>query len=165
MTIKKLMNPSRPDAEPLKRYEKMAFIHLMYAATILDELTKDIADRLNMVDDGVARLKHISELTDGLLDDLRVTAPENQRIHLQNTAEDYEIRLAPKATPSKQNVVSTKEEFRTLVDAARTKCMECTLDDDECSKCDLFRLLTSILPVDDYHDRMLCPYNIATWGN
>lgn len=163
--VRKLLNPSRPDAEPLRRFEKMAMLHLMYAATILDELPVDIADRLNMVPDGISKLKHISELTDALLDELRVTIPENQRLNLQNTADDYEIRLTPKATPGKDNVLMMKEEFRTLVDASREKCMECTLDDNECSGCGLFKLLTSILPVDDYHARILCPYNLGKWGN
>ena len=31
--------------------------------------------------------------------------------------------------------------------------------------CELYRLLTTILPLDKYEGTQLCPYNMATWGN
>lgn len=163
--VKKLLNPSRPDAVRLRRNEKMSMLHLMYAVTILEDLNEEIPDRLNMVNDGRGRLSRIAGFANALLNDLRVTVPEDQRIGIQNTAEDYEIRLAPKASPATNNVIMTKDEFKSLVDFARTKCIDCIDNDEECEKCQLYRLLTSILPLDEYHGTNLCPYNLGQWRN
>jgi len=163
--VKKLMDPSRTDAVRLRRNEKMSMLHLMYAITILDDLLKEIPDRLDMVPDGRERMGEIARKADQLLNEIRITVPENQRHGIQNMASDYEIRLTPKATPVEQNVLVTKEEFRELVDSARAMCKECTYDDQECEQCKLYQLLTSILPLDEYHDRMLCPYNLGEWAN
>ena len=163
--VKKLLDPSRPDAMRLRRDEKMAMLHMMYAVTIFEDLQKDIEDRLRMVPDGRNRMAEIAQAADRLLYEVRVTIPENQRMSLQNTAKDYEIRLTPKATPEENNVIMTKEEFRELVDCARTKCKDCTLDDHECEECELYRLLTSVLPMSDYHDGFLCVYNLGEWAN
>ena len=163
--VQKLLDPSRPDAVRLRRDEKLAMFHLMYAATTLEDLRKDLLERLGMIDHGEDRMENASMCVDELLNDLRVTVPENQRINLQHTSEDYEVRLVPKQTPGNLNVIVTKEEFRQLVDCARAKCRECVLDDGECEECELYRLLTSILPLDDYHSMNLCPYNLGEWKN
>ena len=165
MIKKKLIDPSREDAVRLTRSEKMAFLHLMYAVTILEDLSTDISDRLGMIPNGCERMREVAETADKILYELRVTAPENQRISMQNVAKDYEIRLTPKATPSESSVLMTKEEFRELVDCARATCSECTLDDEECESCKLFKILTSVLPLEDYHERLLCPYNLGKWAN
>lgn len=165
MIVKKLLDPSRPDAVRLKRNEKLSMLHMMYAVTVIDDLKTDICDRIEMIQDGMERLDRIAKESDALLNELRVTIPENQRIAMQHTAEDYEIRLTPKATPSENNVIITKEEFRELVDAAKTKCMDCTLDDEECSKCKLYQLFTSVVPLDNYNALNLCPYNLGGWAN
>lgn len=162
---KKLLDPSRPDAVRLRRNEKMAMLCLMYAATILDDLQKEIPERLQMIRQGTDRLHILSSGLDELLNDLRVTVPENRRIGIQNTAMDYEVRLTPKLTPMETSVVMTKEEFRNLVDFAREHCTSCVEDDEECASCELYKVLTSTLPLDDYHDTNLCPYNLGQWGN
>ena len=99
------------------------------------------------------------------LNELRLTVPVEQRIHLQNTAQEYEVRMTPKATPSRNNVVMQGNEFKELVDLARVKCVDCMESDTECRKCKLFNLLTILLPLDNYHDGMLCPYNMGEWAN
>ena len=162
---KKMISPSRDDAVRITRSEKMSMIVLAYACTILEDLKTDIADRLKMVDGGAERLNELSEKADGLLNDLRVTIPLNQRQNLENTARDFEIRLTPKLTPYKTSVVMQKEEFKELIDFARTKCRDCTESDEECEKCGLYQLLTVLLPLDNYHDGMLCPYNLGEWAN
>ena len=156
--------PSRADAVRINRAEKMGMIVLAYAATILDDLQTEIADRLKMIDNGPERLKELSEQVDGLLNEIRLTIPENQRLNLQNTARDFEIRLTPKMTPTKTSVVMQKEEFKELVDHARKRCVDCMESDEDCEKCKLFQLLTVILPLEDYHDGMLCPYNLGEWA-
>lgn len=163
--IKKMLEPSREDAVRMTRTEKMAMLSMAHAATVLDEIRGEMPERLDMVEDGKARLARLSESVDALLHDLRLTVPEEQRRHLQNTAMDYECRLVPKATPGSTNVIMEKEEFRDLVDWARTKCRDCAESDEECERCGLYRLLTSVLPLDEYHGGMLCPYNLGEWGN
>ena len=165
MTIKRVLKDSREDAVRLTRSEKMSMLVLAYADTILDELRTDMADRLKMVEGGAETLQEAAEKVDWLLNELRLTVPMNQRMHLQNTAADYDVRMTPKLTPGSTNVIMEKEEFRGLVECAREKCKVCTLDDEECEGCELFRLLTSVLPMDDYHNGMLCAYNLAGWGN
>ena len=163
--VRKKLYPSREDAVRMTRSEKLSMLMLAYAATVLEDLMTEMPDRLAMVDGGTDRLKKLSEETDELLNDLRLTIPMNQRESLERTAEDYEMRMIPKATPSKTNILMMKEEFRGLIDVARTKCRECTEDDESCTKCDLYNLLTCVLPLDDYHSVLLCPYNLGGWKN
>ncbi len=165
MIIREMQYPSRPDAVRLRRNEKFAMMHMMYVATTLEDLQKDLADRLGMLENGSERMKTVAELADRLLTDLRVTVPEDQRVSMENTGKDYEMRLAPKMTPCGNNVIMTADEFRALVDAAREKCRECVMDDTECENCELYRLLTCVLPIDDYHSINLCPYNLGKWAN
>lgn len=138
---------------------------LMYVGTILDDSQKDLSERLDMIPNGRERMIQAAAYVDVLLNDLRVTVPENQRIGIHNTAMDYEVRLTPKLTPAETNVVMTKEEFRSLVDFAREHCANCVEDDEECTDCELYKVLTSVLPLDGYDDSNLCPYNLARWGN
>lgn len=165
MIVKKMLDPSREDAVRLTRTEKMSMLHLMYAVTILEDLSIEIPDRIGMVENGHDKLQELARNADKLLNEIRITVPENQRRSIQNTAQDYEMRLTPKATPGETSVVMTKDEFRELVECARTKCTECTYDDEECEQCSLFRLLTSILPMEDYHSLNLCVYNLGKWKN
>lgn len=165
MIVKKLLDPSRPDAVRLRRNEKMSMIHLMYSASIIEDLKTDIPERLRMIENGEEKLRIVASGVDELLQELRLTVPEDQRIGISNVAKDYEVRLVPKATPTEVNVIMAKEEFRTLVDCARARCHDCILDDEECESCELYRLLTSVLPLDEYHDMNLCPYNLGKWGN
>lgn len=163
--VKKMLEPSREDAVRMTRTEKMAMLSMAHAATILDETQDELKNRLGMVERGAERLHALSEGADELLHDIRLTMPEEQRHHLQNTAMDYECRLVPKATPGSTNVIMGKEEFRELVDWARTKCRDCADSDEECTACRLYKLLTSVLPLDEYHNSLLCPYNLGEWGN
>ena len=162
---KEMLSPSREDAVRLNRTEKMSMITLAYVATVLEDMRNDLRDRLGMVPNGPVLMQSASEYTDILLNELRMTVPVEQRMNLQNTAQEYEIRLVPKATPSKTSVVMQKEEFRELVDHARVKCTDCMESDEECVNCKLFKLLTVLLPLDDYHNGMLCPYNMGEWAN
>lgn len=162
----KLLNPSREDAVRLTRNEKIAMMWMYQVATVLCELPKDLRGRIEMIPDGSARIEWLTKEVESLVDDLRVTIPEAQRLSLNNTAHDCEMRLAPKATPNETTVVIQKEEFRSLVDFARIQCLQCTETDTDCEKtCDLYKLLTVILPLDDYHSTFLCPYNLGEWKN
>ena len=159
------LDPSRPDAVRLTRRGKMDMIVLAYAATLIDELRTTMKDRFDMVDGSMEMMDELSEKIDKVLHDVRLTVPMEQRVHLQNTARDYEMRLTPKLTPGSTNVIMQKEEFRELVECARARCKECAFDNKECEKCELFKLLTVILPLEDYEDSYLCPYVLKEWGN
>lgn len=163
--VQKVLQPSRDDAVRLTRIEKMAMLQLAYVATVLEELQTDLKDRLGMFINGEYKMSILSESADEILNDLRLTIPMNQRMSLQNTAMDYEMRLTPKLTPMSTNVIMDKDEFKEIVDIARTKCHDCTEDSNTCTKCRLFKLLTSILPLEDYDGGLLCPYNLGEWAN
>lgn len=163
--VQKVLQPSRDDAVRLTRTEKMAMLELCYMATVFDDLQKDLGDRLEKIDQVAEKMHVLASGSDEILNDLRLTVPMNQRMSLQNTAMDYEMRLTPKLTPTTSRIIMEKEEFRELVDIARTKCHDCTEDNDSCAKCRLFKLLTSILPLDDYDGGLLCPYNLGEWAN
>ena len=162
---KEMLSPSNEDAVRLNRNEKMAMLTLAYVATCLEDLQKELKDRIDMVPGGMPLLNEASQNTDILLNELRKTVPIEQRLNLQNTAQEYEVRLTPKATPAKTNVVMQGSEFKELVDLARAKCVDCMESDTACEKCRLYRLLTVLLPLDSYHDGMLCPYNMGEWAN
>ena len=157
--------PSRADARDLTRNEKMLVTFLTNTVSALAETKDGLTERISMIDGGEDRLNKLVDESLDLLDEVRLTIPENQRRSLARTAQDYEIRLTPKFTPSTHNVIVAKEDFRKLVDAAQVKCRECVDDSDECRKCDLFQLLTVVLPLDSYDGTMLCPYNMAEWAN
>jgi len=163
--VVKELEPSRDDAVRMTRNEKMSMILFAHCASVLEDLRVDFADRLRMIDNGSKRMLELAEGTNKLLHDVRMTIPMEQRRNLQNTCMDYEMRTVPKHTPSETNVVMGKEEFREIVDFAREKCKECTLDDEECAGCGLYKVLTGVLPLDDYHHQYLCPYNLGRWGN
>ena len=163
--VQKVLQPSRDDAVRLTRIEKMAMLQLAYIATVLEELQTDLKDRLEKIDQGAEKMHVLASGSDEILNDLRLTVPMNQRMSLQNTAMDYEMRLTPKLTPMSTNVIMDKDEFKEIVDIARTKCHDCTEDSNTCTKCRLFKLLTSILPLEDYDGGLLCPYNLGEWAN
>lgn len=162
---KEMLSPSREDAVRLNRSEKMGMITLAYIATCLEDMQTEMADRFGMIENGQERLKDVSDEVNRLLNELRLTIPLNQRMNLQNTAQEYEIRLTPRATPSKTVVTMGKDEFKEMVDYARSMCMDCMLNEKECEKCNLFQMLTVLLPLDDYKNGMLCPYNLGVWAN
>lgn len=157
--------PSRADARDLSRREKMSITFLMNATSSLADAKDELNGRLDMIDGGHELMDRLVEDSQKLLTEVRKTIPERQRTHLANTANDFEMRLVPKMTPAKTSVVMQKEEFRELVNAAQVKCRECLDDGQECKQCKLYQLLTVVLPMDEHEDGMLCPYNMAEWGN
>lgn len=166
MVVKsKYIYPSREDAVRLRRTEKDGVFHLMFAVHTLIEIQDTLKDRLGMVENGAERFREIVGATEQLLQEIRTTIPENQRDSIQRTAEDCEVKLIPKAIPDGGATIINREDFRALVNSARAKCAECFMDDSECEGCELFRLLTCVLPMDNYHQFNLCPYNIAEWKN
>ena len=161
----KFVYPSREDARDLTRNEKSSLTHLMNATSSLNEAKDDLAERLKMIDGGPELMDQLAAGSVKLLTEIRMTIPERQRNSLANTAQDYEMRLVPKFTPSTTNVIVPKEEFRNLVDAAQVKCVDCMEPNENKHRCELFKLLQVVLPLEAYDTTFLCPYNRAEWEN
>lgn len=137
----------------------------MFVVHTLIEIQEALQERLGMVEDGNGRFQTIMNWTEQLLQEIRMTIPENQRDSMQRAAEDCDVKLVPKAIPDSGATIITKEDFRVLVNSARVKCADCFMDDNECDRCELFQLLSVILPMDDYHQMNLCCYNLGEWKN
>ena len=165
MARERFVNPSRADAWDMTRTEKCSLTYLANAASTLVDAKKDLADRLGRIEGGTERMNMLADECVKLLTEVRMTIPERQRTSLSNTVKDFEMRMVPKMTPSKTNVIVEKEDFRSLVDAAQYRCKNCADLNAESRNCDLFRLLQVILPLEGYDSTILCPYNRAEWEN
>lgn len=161
----KFVHPSRTDAKDMTRREKASLTYLMNATSALVEAKEDLAERLEMIDGGAEMMEQLADGSVKLLTEVRKTIPERQRTSLANTANDYEMRLVPKMTPSRTCVVVQKEDFRQLVDAAQEKCTACAELNEDKHKCELFKLLQNVVPLEAYDTTILCPYNRAEWEN
>lgn len=156
--------PSRADAWNMTRKEKQSLTFLMNMVSGLVYSKDDLSERLERIDGGKEMMEALADGGQKLLTEVRKTIPEPQRKSINNTALDYEMRLVPKLTPIGQNIIIQKDDMRTLVDAAQIKCRECVDSDEESRQCPLFQLLVRVLPLDSYEGTMLCPYNMAVWG-
>lgn len=157
--------PSRPDAWNVTRTEKMCILFLMNTVSAMFDARDDLADRVSRIEGGPELMETMVNAADELLKEVRRTIPERQRTSINNISKDMEMRMVPKMTPSKTNVICGREDFRQLVDAAQIKCRECTEDSQTCNSCELYQVLTTVLPMDRYDDLFLCPYNMAGWEN
>ena len=157
--------PSRDDAWDVTRPEKLSILFLMNTVSSMMDSREELRDRVSRIDGGAEMMDTMCEVSEKLLTEIRRTIPEKQRHNINNISKDMEMRMVPKATPSKTMVLMQKEEFRELVDAAQEKCLLCTDDSEECKACKLHQILTVVLPLDLYEAGNLCPYNMAGWEN
>jgi hypothetical protein len=157
--------PSRDDAWDVTRPEKLSVLFLMNTVSSMMDSRDELKDRVSRIDGGPEMMDTMVTTSERLLNEIRRTIPERQRHSINNISKDMEMRMVPKATPSKTMVLMQKEEFRALVDAAQIKCRECTDDNEECKNCSLYLLLLVILPMDRYDGTFLCPYNARDWEN
>ena len=165
MSKEQFATPSREDAWLVTRNEKLSILFLMNTVSAMMDSKDELAGRISRIDGGPETMKSMCEQAEWILTEIRRTIPTEQRHNINNVSKDMEMRMVPKATPSKTMVLMQKEEFRSLVDAAQAKCHDCVDDNEECRKCKLFQLLTVVLPMDKYDVGNLCPYNMAGWEN
>lgn len=165
MNRQQFVTPSREDAWDVTRHEKMSVLFLMNTVSAMMDGREELRDRLSRIDGGQEMMDTMCSTAEKLLTEIRRTIPTAQRHNINNISRDMEMRMVPKATPSKTTVLVQKEEFRTLVDAAQAKCRDCADTPEEGRKCELFKLLTVIVPLDRYDGTMLCPYNELGWEN
>lgn len=153
------------EKQRLYRSEKVPMMMLMGMVSSMTYMQEDLKDRLEMVADGPERMKQVLKDASALLQDVRETIPDNQRGNLARTALEYEIRMVPKLTPRRNNIVVEKEDLRVLVEGAQeARCTACVLDGKESRGCRLERALENVIPVNGY-DGELCSYNMAPWEN
>lgn len=165
MSKEQFIVPSRDDAWMVTRREKLSILFLMNTVSAMMDSREELKDRVSRIDGGSEMMNTMCDVSEKLLTEIRRTIPTDQRHNINNVSRDMEMRMVPKATPSKTCVVMQKDEFKALVDAAQAKCHDCVDDNMECRKCELFQLLTVILPMDAYDVGNLCPYNMAGWEN
>ena len=120
--------PSRDDAWDVTRPEKLSILFLMNTVSSMMDSREELRDRVSRIDGGTEMMDTMCEVSEKLLTEIRRTIPEKQRHNINNISKDMEMRMVPKATPSKTMVLMQKEEFRELVDAAQEKCLLCTDD-------------------------------------
>lgn len=147
------------DCERLVRTEMMSLRWCIAALNSVTYANEDLSKRLECIPNGKARWRMMMGQLKSLIDDMLGTVPIKQCKTIQNTMHDMEIRLCPKGTPMGDKVVITIKDMSYLIDAAKKDaCTACIYTDDEFRKCELYKILESLAPLDDYGDGLWCPY-------
>lgn len=161
--MSRFLHPSREDAKPVTYKEKSSIMHLINQTSLLAEAKDDLTDRVEMIEGGPEMLRTLCETSEKLLDEVRLTIPEKQRLSINNVTRDSEMRLVPKMTPSNGQMLIGKDDFTELIDAARTKCHDCADTPEEAKRCKLYKLFLGVLSLDRYNDTYMCPYSQPEW--
>jgi len=151
------------DCERLKRNEFEAVRYLLGAVSYTASAKDDLQNRLECIPGGRQRMAMILGGLRAIADDLIGTVPRGQCKQLKNTMDDMEMRMVPKFASMNQNVILEKDNAKALIDTAMERCRGCVEDEKSCRKCGLYRVLESMLPLDDYNNGMLCPYSTSEW--
>lgn len=151
------------DCERLFRNEMTAVRMLLAALSTATYAKDDLKTRLECVPYGNERLRMAVGGLKAVCDDLIGTISVQQAKQIYGTMKDFEMRLLPKLTPGSTNIIMTKEQGKQLLDCARWKCHDCIEDGEGCRQCELYQLLESTTPLDDYGNGMICPYSLAEW--
>lgn len=157
---------SLPESER-KRLTRSEMSSMMWVYNVISAAGyawDDLRARFNLVPDGEKRFQDALNALTSIIADLNGTIPEQQKLRILRTMKDMEVRMTPKATPFRTEVLMTKEQGKTLVDYAQNECNGCIRDGEECRKCKLYSVLEAIVPLDDYGPGFLCPYSRSEWG-
>jgi len=148
--------------ERLRRPEMMAFRMLLALLSTSSYAKEDLEQRLECIPNGVKRFRLAHAQLSAICNDLIGTISAAQARQIYGTMKDFEIRLVPKLTPGSTNVIFTKDECKELMDVAREKCHACAEDGESCRECRLYKLMTAMVPLDDYNT-LICPYSMTDW--
>ena len=152
------------DCERLTRNEYHS-LQAMYVTLHFASLgAEDLSRRLECIPYGNVRMRLALGCLRALVEDVIGTMTLKQAKMLRNTLDDTDVRIMPKATPRMINVLTPKETYMELVTCAKEKCKDCSLDDVACRNCRLYQILEATVPLDDYGNGMLCPYNQLDWA-
>ena len=153
------------ECERATRDEMSAIRMLLVMASNLQYANEDLTKRLRMIPDGESRLKTLTEEYTALFQDILGTITDKQRRKLRNDALDYDVKLTPKIGMDKTTLAISKQELMTFVNCAREKCKFCTLDGYACKACNLYQILETVIPLNDYGSEISCPYFYQEWEN
>ena len=124
----------------------------------------DLAARLKKIPNGTRRWNLMLGQLRALLNDIIGTVPVKQCQNIKNTMNDMELRLVPKTSQMPHNAVVSVDDLTYIVKAAKKSiCTSCTLMDGECRTCELYKILETISPLEDYGSGMICPYMKEDW--
>lgn len=151
------------ECERLRRTEMNGLRMLLAHLSTACYFQEDIQDRLKMIRYGKERLQMAVGGLRSVCDDIIGTVTRDQAKQIKNTMCDFDLRMVPKATPESTKIIMTREQGIMLMNLARERCHGCVEDGTGCRKCELYRLLESTTPLDDYGDGLICPYSLAQW--
>ena len=151
------------DCERLNRGEFEAARCLLGAVSYTAHAKDDLQNRLECIPEGRQRMAMVLGGLKAIADDLIGTVPRGQCKQLRNTMSDMDMRMVPKMTRMSTNVILEKDVANGLVDAAMEKCHGCVEGHEESLECALYKVLESFLPLEDFDNRMLCPYSMSVW--
>lgn len=148
-----------------KRLVNAEFLQVKRFASFLSELNymkDELTSHWKLVENGEDRIQKCIDESLQLFDDLLDTIPENQIKALRNAIDDYRVAFVPKAQPSDQSVVISKEHIKALVDLAQDQCKFCVKTPEEAEHCPVFQQSVAVVPPSSY-DSLICPYSQAEW--
>lgn len=148
----------------LNRSEMQAIRWSLAAVNSCAYAKDDLAQRLQMIPDGVNRWATMLEMLRGLLNDLIGTVPTKQCLNIKHTLDDMELRMVPKFTPKDGRVCMGIDDLSYIVkEAKRDICIGCVYTGDECRQCKLYNILEAIAPCEDWGGSYICPYSKEDW--
>lgn len=125
---------------------------------------KDLDNRLECIPSGKSRFRLMLGHLRAITNDMIGTTPKKQCRQIWNTMADMELRLVPKYTPNANKCIIDVADLSYLVSLAKNDmCTTCIRTGEECRKCELYKILESISPLNDWGSGALCPYNVADW--
>lgn len=151
------------ECERLRRPEMAACRTIMTLASDLHYAQDDLADRLDCIPYGKARLNMIVGGIDSLFTDLVGTISDKQRLQLLRQAQDLVMKAVPKMDMNNNKVMVYLDDIKELVECARAQCRQCADTGEEARKCRLYKWLEANIPLDDYGDDLICPYAREEW--
>lgn len=152
------------DCERLNATEMRSIRWLLGALSICSRAEKDMERRLECIPEGKRRFRLMLGQLRAICNDLIGTTPIKQARTVQTTTHDMELRLVPKLTPGDHNALINGHDLAFLVGYAKDAlCTTCIADGDECRKCELYQILESLCPQQDWGGKGLCPYNRDDW--
>lgn len=154
------------DCERVNRTEMNAIRWSLAAINSTAYAKDDLKDRLKMIPNGQRRWNLMLGQLRALLNDILGTVPKKQVLSIRNVMDDMELRMVPKLTPKSNRVTMDIDDLSLLVNAAKKDyCTACIYTGDECRKCELYQVLESISPQEDWGNSTVCPYMRKDWMN
>ena len=150
--------------ERVNRTEMMALRWTLAAINSLAYGQDDLDKRLDFIPNGKVRYRLMLGQLRAICNDLLGTIPEKQRNTIKNVMNDMELRMVPKFSPKANRVCMGIEDLSYLVDHAKKDiCTACIFDGDECRQCELYQIMSSIAPLEDWGSSSMCPYSREDW--